>query len=92
MLTADNSTEADDRGEKFRQYPLLESLQEFVLVSQVSPCVETFTRQGDGRWRLAMASGPEGTVKLDSLKIEVPLSEVYSGVEFPPEPEVLQAL
>jgi Uma2 family endonuclease len=85
-----NSTEADDRGEKFRRYLSLESLQEYVLVSQVRPWVETFTRQGDGSWRFATAAGPEGTVKLDSLEVEVPISEVYVGVEFPPEPVVLQ--
>lgn len=85
-----NSTEADDRGDKFRRYLSLESLEEYVLVSQVRPWVETFTRQDDGSWRFATASGLEAQVKLSSVQAEVPLSEIYAGIQFPPEEEQLQ--
>jgi Uma2 family endonuclease len=85
-----SSTEADDRGEKFRRYLSLDSLQEYVIVSQALPWVETFTRQGDGTWRFATASGPHGRVKLDTIEAEVPLSEIYAGITFPPDEEQLQ--
>ncbi len=81
------ATEADDRGEKFRRYLSLASLEEYVLVSQVRPRVETFTRQSDGSWRFATASGLEGRVPLTSVEAQLPLSEIYTGVQFPPEDE-----
>jgi Uma2 family endonuclease len=81
------ATEADDRGEKFRRYLSLASLEEYVLVSQVRPLVETFTRQGDGTWRFATVSGLEEGVKLASVETQLRLSEIYTGVQFPPEDE-----
>jgi Uma2 family endonuclease len=85
-----NSTEADDRGEKFRRYLSLESLEEYVLVSQVRARVETFTRQGDGSWRFATAAELESRAVFSSLQVELPLSEIYAGVQFPPEEPQLQ--
>lgn len=87
-----NSTEVDDRGDKFRRYLSLESLEEYVLVSQVVPWVETFSRLGDGSWRFTTASGLERHVNLTSIQVEVPLSEIYAGIQFPPEEEQLQVI
>lgn len=84
------STEADDRGDKFRRYLSLQSLEEYVLVSQVRPWVETFNRLSDGSWRFTFASGLEAHVKLASIQLEVPMSEIYAGIQFPPEEEQLQ--
>ncbi len=45
-----SSTEAYDRGEKFSRYRHLDSLEEYVVVSQDSPNVETFFRYPEGGW------------------------------------------
>jgi len=42
------STEGYDRGEKWAHYRRLDSLQEYVLVSQDKACVEKYERQNDG--------------------------------------------
>lgn len=84
------SSEADDRGDKFRRYLTLESLEEYVLVSQRQALVETFLRQRDGTWRFATFSGVEKSARLDSIEAIIALSEVYAGVQFPPEDEQLQ--
>ncbi len=81
------STEADDRGEKFRRYLSLESLQEYVLVSQVRPWVETFTRLPDGARRFATASGLDANVTLSTLQLHLPLSEIYANLQLPPDDE-----
>src|SRR5260370_36574266 len=44
------STEAHDRGYKFAQYRQLESVREYVLVSQSHPRIERFERQRDSPW------------------------------------------
>lgn len=45
-----DSTEAFDRGDKFADYRHLESLQEYVLISQTRPQVEVYRRSAEGLW------------------------------------------
>lgn len=82
------STEAYDRGEKFHGYLELPSFVEYVIVSQNKARVETLFRQPDGTWNLATFNGREAVARLRSLDIELSLSEIFAGIEFPPEPEV----
>ena len=77
------TTEAWDRGGKFDNYQQIESLREYVLVSVAKPRVEVFFKQPDGTWRYSVASGVESAARLDSVGVELPLAEAYSGVEFP---------
>ena len=82
-----DSSERYDRGEKFTRYRELESLAEYVLISQSSPSVETFFRQGDGTWIFAAINDLKASAKLKSIGVEMPLADVYAGVEFlPTEP------
>ena len=79
------TTEGYDRGEKFRRYLTIDSLEEYVLVSQSIPRIETFFRQEGGAWLFRHAVGLDAIVTIRSLQIELPLSEVYAGIEFPPD-------
>jgi Uma2 family endonuclease len=76
-----SSTEGYDRGEKFTRYRQMDSLEEYVLVSQDVARVETFRRQADGTWLFSAYSGGEAVLKLTGLGIEIPLAEIYAGVE-----------
>jgi Uma2 family endonuclease len=76
------STEARDRGEKFFAYQTLESLQEYVLVSQDKALVEQFIKQVDGSWKYLATIGLESVVKLESINIELTLNEIYRRVDF----------
>lgn len=80
------STAEYDRGEKFRLYRQLESLEEYVLVEQNKPLIETFRRHDDGRWQISAYHGVDVVAKLASVPIEFPLSEVYLGLDFPDVP------
>jgi Uma2 family endonuclease len=82
------ATEVYDRGEKFRRYLMLESLQEYVLLSQHTPLMESYFRRGEGTWLFTPAPGVDAVGKLRSLDIKLPLAEVYAGVQFPPQPEL----
>lgn len=79
------STEAKDRGEKIFAYQTLESLQEYVLVSQDKSLVETFTKQTDGSWRYLSTIGLDSKVYLQSVEAELSMQEIYDLVEFEEE-------
>ncbi|MEZ5302418.1 MAG: Uma2 family endonuclease [Verrucomicrobiales bacterium] len=52
-----DSTETWDRGKKFQSYMKLESLREYILVSQKEPRVEWFHRKDNGDWAIGMVEG-----------------------------------
>jgi Uma2 family endonuclease len=70
-----DSTEADDRGEKFAHYRRLASLQEYVLVAQKAQRIEVYRREGD-RWMLT-EHGPGTIVELPSIGARIPVDEIY---------------
>jgi Uma2 family endonuclease len=76
------STEATDRGEKFFAFQTLESVEEFVLVSQDKHVVEKFTKQNDGSWKYLATIGIDSKVAFESVGESLNLSEIYDLVEF----------
>lgn len=80
------STEAYDRGAKFRQYQQIPSFKEYVLVSQEEPVIERFVRQPDDTWLLTGLTGLTGELAFAIVPARVPVADIYNGVEFPPEP------
>lgn len=76
-----DSTEAYDRGGKFMHYRRLESLREYVLVSQDKVLVERFTRQGD-EWLLTEFRNLDDTLRLASIDCAVSSREIYARIEF----------
>lgn len=77
------STESYDRGGKFQSYQTLQSLQEYVLVSQNQPRIEHFLRQDGHVWLYTDVAGLDSTVSLSSVGCQIPLAEIYHKVEFP---------
>lgn len=77
-----DSTEKYDRGEKFRQYQQIESLKEYMLVSQHVPRVELFVRQGDGTWLLYQANGLEEKITSPTLGVTLEMREIFANVKF----------
>ncbi len=75
------STEAYDRGEKWARYRRLDSLQEYILVSQDTPQVEQYVRQDDDTWKFTFAEGLEGSTTV--LGVPLLLTEVYDKITFP---------
>jgi len=76
-----DSTEAYDRGMKFQHYQLIESLQEYILVSQYSCQVERYIRNKDNSWNYTPFTDMEQSFKISSIECELPLSEIYYRVE-----------
>jgi Uma2 family endonuclease len=79
------STEAFDRGEKFRRYHLWNpTLTDYVLVSQAQPTVEHYVRQPDGGWSYYLYEGLDRSLSLTSIGCTHRLAEVYDRIVFPP--------
>jgi Uma2 family endonuclease len=81
------STERYDRGWKFKNYQLISSFEEYILISQDEPRIERFLRQGDVGWLMTHATGLEGALRFQSVGCELPITEIYEGVVFGPSPE-----
>lgn len=73
------STEAFNRGDKFADYRQIETLQEYVLVSQNKINIECFRRNSDGRWELFTYQANE-TLQLESINFSCLVSEIYEDV------------
>jgi Uma2 family endonuclease len=76
------STEAYDRGAKFEHYRTLDSLREYLLVSQSRPQVDHFVRPADGQWLLSAASDLAATIVLPSIQCQLAMAEIYDKVKF----------
>jgi len=75
-----HSTEARDRGEKFQHYQFIESLTEYVLITQDAIRVEQYVRQSDRTWMYNEYQNLDDVVKLESVGCELPLRELYVNV------------
>lgn len=80
------STEAYDRGKKFDHYRKIESLREYVLVSQDVPRIERFLRNENGTWTMSIAGALDESVELASVRVSLLLADVYVKVDFDLKP------
>ena len=78
------STEAYDRGDKFKRYRRIGSLTDYLLIAQDQPLVEHFSKQADG-WVMQDADKLSGKIKLKTLKMTLALTDLYDGIEFDTE-------
>jgi Uma2 family endonuclease len=76
------STEAFDRGAKFQAYRTIESLKEYVLISQERPLVEQYFRNDDGKWTYRPTAVLGSSLALPSIECTLSLNAVYDKVDF----------
>lgn len=74
-----DGTEGYDRGEKWAHYRHISTLKDYVLVSQHTPRIEVFSRDGD-HWTLRIAERGE-TLTLTALDATIAVDRVYLGIE-----------
>jgi Uma2 family endonuclease len=77
------TTEAFDRGDKFADYRHLESLQEYVLISQTRIQVDCFRRNDRGQWVLYPYHAGD-TIHLSSVGFSCAIEDLYEDVDFSP--------
>ena len=81
------TTAVDDRSWKFAHSRRLQTLTDYVMLSQFQPFAEHYTRQDD-HWVLTEVAGLDAVLRLPSIGCELPLSAIYERVEFVPDPEM----
>ncbi|CCQ63425.1 Uma2 family endonuclease [Crocosphaera watsonii] len=76
------STQARDRGDKFRFYRSIPEFKEYILIDQYSLLVEHFLKTSEHQWILTEYETKESKLSLDSVEFEISLEELYKRVNF----------
>jgi Uma2 family endonuclease len=81
-----DSTEAYDRGGKFRMYRNNPVLQDYLLVSSTKIKIDLYHKNDAGEWMII--NYKEGDkVELKSINLSFPIEQVYRGLDLTPESE-----
>lgn len=79
-----NSTEAYDRGGKFRMYRQNPVLKDYLLVSSTRREIDLYHKNDAGEW--VIINYQEGdTIELKSINLSFPVEQVYRGITLTPE-------
>ncbi|MEO1666472.1 MAG: Uma2 family endonuclease [Chloroflexota bacterium] len=81
------STEKHDAGSKFDLYRRIDTLQEYLLVSQDTPHIAHYVRQENGAWLPRDIVGLDGSLTIAALDVTLALADVYEKVAFLDEDE-----
>lgn len=82
-----SSTSDFDHGQKWMRYQRINSLMHYVLISQYEPRVEVFSRMDDGSWHYVAVRDLSQEVFLGKIGVQLPLAQIYEGVELKGEPD-----
>ena len=77
-----SSTEGYDKGAKFDNYRSLESLREYMLISQDVKKIIRYTKQADGSWVLMDFIGDKTEITLISIDCKLTADDIYDKVDF----------
>ncbi|MFZ4816061.1 MAG: Uma2 family endonuclease [Phototrophicaceae bacterium] len=69
----------------YGEYTQIPSLQEYLWVQQNKVQVVHFTRWDEKQWSLQFHETLDSICRLEHIQCELPLSEIYLNVEFPPD-------
>lgn len=78
MEVLSKSTEAYDRGKKWEHYQRLESLLDYLLISQTPYRVEQFTRQSGGSWSYTEYVGELEVIEIKSIGCSLLMRDIYA--------------
>lgn len=76
-----DSTANYDRGIKFKHYRTLDSLEEYLLISQDEYHLEHYVRQANNQWLLSEISDLQEVIELPSINCRLAITDIYDKVE-----------
>lgn len=71
------STKDYDRGGKFELYRSIPSFQEYMIIYQTIPKVQTWYKESEELWRLGNAEGLDQSIFLHSIGCTIKLADLY---------------
>ncbi len=80
------STASYDQTTKFNLYKGLDSFEDYILADSRSMNVIYFHKLGPNQWVQQIYTQPQEIIAVQSLSIELTLAQIYTKVEFDPEP------
>jgi Uma2 family endonuclease len=82
MEVLSQSTQDYDRGTKFNYYRSIPELREYILIDQYSFKIEQFSKNNQGQWMLTEYETEEDTLSLESLNLQLNITDIYEQVKF----------
>lgn len=76
------STGNYDRGDKFEYYRSIPEMQEYILINQYKYYIEQFAKNNEGKWVLTEYTSKDDILSLNSINMQISLSDIYAGVNF----------
>lgn len=76
-----DSTEKYDRGDIFANYRRIDSLKEYLLISQGKPKIERYFKSHTGSWTLMETDDTCSEIRLDSIECNLSLEELYDKTD-----------
>jgi len=78
------TTEAYDRGGKFRMYQNNLVLKDYLLVSSTAMEIDLYHKNDAGQWMI-INYGEGDTIELKSINLSFPIEQIYRGLNLEPE-------
>lgn len=78
------TTEAYDRGGKFRLYQNNPVLKDYLLVSSTAMEIDLYHKNDAGQWMI-INYGEGDTIELKSINLSFPIEQIYRGLNLEPE-------
>jgi phenylacetic acid degradation protein len=76
------STKNYDRGDKFKLYQDLQTLQEYILVDSQSVLVEHFRKDAKGAWSLSKCDKLTDDISINTVDVSLLLDDIYKDTRF----------
>jgi Uma2 family endonuclease len=76
------STRNYDYTDKFRYYRSIADLREYVLINQYEVAIDHYVKADGDTWLFRAYESDAATLTFASVKVEMPLVEIYEGVDF----------
>lgn len=75
-----------DKARKWKLYRTLESLTDYILVSQDKISVQHYRRLENNDWLLHIAETRDEVLEITSIECHLPIAEIYERIDFSPTP------
>jgi len=83
-ILSESSTNTD-LVEKNQEYRATASIQRYVILEQTNAAAVAFVRKGE-EWVTEIIAGTDALLRLPEIGIELPLAEIYEGIELETRP------